>query len=114
MLAFVASPHVYNMTHPAPAFAVSRCGPRVSFHPTVFPPSIHPRHPSIPAIHPSTVNNATSDTFIQQRHQYPETASIPLRHAIYFTHTAPTACVGPKRLVWALQVSFFSIVFFLF
>src|SRR5271156_2493277 len=97
MLAFVASPHVYNMTHPAPAFAVSRCGPRVSFHPTVFPPSIHPRHPSIPTIHPS---NATSDTFM-------ETASIPLRHTIYFTHTAPTACVGPKRLVWALQVSFF-------
>src|SRR5271156_123879 len=34
------------------------------------------------------------------------------RHAIYFTHTAPTACVGPKRVVWGLQVSFFFFLLF--
>src|SRR5277367_107841 len=34
------------------------------------------------------------------------------RHAIYFTHTAPTGCVGPERLVRALQVSFFFLLLF--
>src|SRR5271156_4524713 len=35
------------------------------------------------------------------------------RYAIYFTHTAPTGCVGPKRLAWGLRVRFFfSFVFF--
>src|SRR5271156_5115033 len=36
------------------------------------------------------------------------------RHAIYFTHTASTGCVGPERLGRALQVSFFFLLVFFF
>src|SRR5277367_4732125 len=152
MLAFVASPHVYNMTHPcsgicreplwAKGFLSSHRFPAI--HPSSS--SIHPRHPSIhcqrvffnsnythslrmtPTCH--TLDPYATHRLRSARPTRPAptghfffllfflilttpTACVSHQHAIYFTHTAPTACVGPKRVVRAPQASFFFLLLFL-
>src|SRR5277367_6522452 len=154
MLAFVASPHVYNMTHPcsgicreplwAKGFLSSHRFPAI--HPSSS--SIHPRHPSIHCqrchvrhVHPTKTpipgNGKHPPPTRHILHPYgthsvrraqttrlgptgeffflllfffiltTPTACVSHQHAIYSTHTAPTGCVGPERVIRAPQVSFF-------
>src|SRR5277367_6857563 len=111
MLAFVASPHVYNMTHPcsgicreplwAKGFLSSHRFPAI--HPSSS--SIHPRHPSIQChvrhVHPTK-------TPIPGNGKHPP----PTRHILhpYGTHSvrrAQTTRLGPTG-----EFFFFSFVFF--
>src|SRR5271156_1403673 len=105
MLAFVASPYVYNMTHPcsgicreplwAKGFLSSHRFPAI--HPSSS--SIHPRHPSIHCQRVFFNSNYTHSLRMS-----------PTCHILH--HTAPTGCVGPERLLRALQVSFFFFLLF--
>src|SRR5277367_5989481 len=105
MLAFVASPHVYNMTHPCSGICREPLWAKGFLSSYRFP-AIHPSSSSIHPCHPSI---HCQRVFFNSNYTHSLRMS-PTCHILH--HTAPTGCVGPERLVRALQVSFFFFLLF--